>query len=459
MKKKIKWICERLKSGRFKQLWIQTVWIYSYVRMYWKEIVFYTGTGLLGTVIGLVSSLLSKDLVDLITGHQASRLVMTFVWYIAFSAGNICVTQLLNYLSNMISLKVDQEMKADIFQKMLTTRLEPLMAYHTGDLLTRWSSDVSVISSGVLNWIPNLIIYTAKFITSFAVVFYYDVTFALLALIGIPVSIVMSKTLLSKMQANNKQSAAMNAKMSGFHQETFSNIQAIKAFDLIPLYVCRLQELQKDYFSMKKKFQKLSAMTSIMMSFVGIVVSYSCYALGIYRVFTGAITYGTMTLFLSLSGSLTSTLNALIAMVPTAVSITTSAGRLMDILDMPHEDFSDRKQAEVFYKKNKQSGIGICMENVSYAYHTGKQVLNKVDFLAEPGQLTGLVGASGGGKTTMLRLLLSLLEPQQGTMKLYAGDAGYDGNSQLQKDSQALLLSPATRQLYAYVPQGNAMFS
>ena len=66
----------------------------------------------------------------------------------------------------------------------------------------------------------------------------------------------------------------------------------------------------------------------------------------------------------------------------------------MDILDMPHEDFSDRKQAEVFYKKNKQSGIGICMENVSYAYHTGKQVLNKVDFLAEPGQLTGLVGAS-----------------------------------------------------------------
>ena len=80
MKKKIKWICERLKSGRFKQLWIQTVWIYSYVRMYWKEIVFYTGTGLLGTIIGLVSSLLSKDLVDLITGHQASRLVMTFVW-------------------------------------------------------------------------------------------------------------------------------------------------------------------------------------------------------------------------------------------------------------------------------------------------------------------------------------------------------------------------------------------
>ena len=233
---------------------------------------------------------------------------------------------------------------------------------------------------------PNLIIYTAKFITSFAVVFYYDVTFALLALIGIPVSIVMSKTLLSKMQAKRKQSAAMNAKMSGFHQETFSNIQAIKAFDLIPLYVCRLQELQKDYFSMKKKFQKLSAMTSIMMSFVGIVVSYSCYALGIYRVFTGAITYGTMTLFLSLSGSLTSTLNALIAMVPTAVSITTSAGRLMDILDMPHEDFSERKQAKSFIRKI--SGRESVSAWKMYRMHIiPEKVLTDVDFWAEPDSL------------------------------------------------------------------------
>lgn len=64
----------------------------------------------------------------------------------------------------------------------------------------------------------------------------------------------------------------------------------------------------------------------------------------------------------------------------------------MDILDMPHEDFSERKQAEVFYKKNKRAGIGVCMENVSYAYHTGKKVLTDVDFWAEPGQLTGLVG-------------------------------------------------------------------
>ena len=92
---------------------------------------------------------------------------------------------------------------------------------------------------------------------------------------------------------------------------------------------------------MKLEFQKMSMATSILLSIVGLAVSYSCYGFGIYRVWSGAISYGTMTMFLSLSGSLTGTLNQLVSLVPTAVSLTTSAGRLMDILDMPKEDFSD----------------------------------------------------------------------------------------------------------------------
>ena len=448
-KQQIKFIIKRIREGRLKQLFSQTLWIYSYVRTYWKAILFYTFIGLVGTAVALIGSLLSRDLVDIITLHKSSELFKTFVLYIAFAVGNVCITQLLNYISNMISLKVDQDMKADIFEKMLTTQLEPLAAYHTGDLLTRWSSDVSTISAGVLNWIPNLIIYTAKFIASLAVVLYYDTAFAMLALLGIPVSIVMSRTLLAKMQANNKQSAAMNAKMSGFNQETFSNIQTIKAFDLIPLYVKKLRGLQKEYFSMKKGFQRLSALTSITMSLVGIIVSYSCYALGIYRVWTGAITYGTMTLFLSLSGSLTSTLNSLIGMVPTAVSITTSAGRLMDILEMPREDYAQRQQVKDFYLRNIKNGICIQADDISYSYHNGKQVFSHTSLCAEPRKIIALVGPSGQGKTTMLRILLALLTPQEGELRLYA----------TKNPNDTLTFSPAIRQLYSYVPQGNTMFS
>lgn len=439
---------ERIKEGMLRDMWRQTLWIYEYARIYWKQMIFYTVLGLAGTLVSLVSSLISRDMVDIVTGQQAGLLARTFCLYIGFSVGNVLISQISNYFANKISISVDNAIKADIFEKMLLTDLESIQNYHTGDLLTRWSSDASNISSGVLNWIPNLVIYTVRFVSTFAVVFYHDPMFALLALIGMPVSMLMSKTLLHRMKGNNKRSAAMSAKMSGFNQEAFSNIQTIKAFDLIRLYAERLRGLQREYLTMKLEFQKMSMATSILLSIVGLAVSYSCYGFGIYRVWSGAISYGTMTMFLSLSGSLTGTLNQLVSLVPTAVSLTTSAGRLMDILDMPKEDFSDADQVEQFAARNRTDGIGISFSGVSYAYHNGKQVFCGADFLARPKEIVALVGPSGEGKTTMLRLMLGLLHPQEGE-RILIGET----------DGEKIAVDPSARRLFSYVPQGNTMFS
>ena len=439
---------ERIKEGMLRDMWRQTLWIYEYARLYWKQMIFYTLLGLAGTLVSLISSLISRDMVDIITGQQAGLLARTFCLYIGFSVGNVLISQISNYFANKISISVDNAIKADIFEKMLLTDLESIQNYHTGDLLTRWSSDASNISSGVLNWIPNLVIYTVRFVSTFAVVFYHDPMFALLALIGMPVSMLMSKTLLRRMKGNNERSAAMSAKMSGFNQEAFSNIQTIKAFDLIRLYAERLRGLQREYLTMKLEFQKMSMATSILLSIVGLAVSYSCYGFGIYRVWSGAISYGTMTMFLSLSGSLTGTLNQLVSLVPTAVSLTTSAGRLMDILDMPKENFSDADQVEQFAARNRTDGIGISFSGVSYAYHNGKQVFCGADFLARPKEIVALVGPSGEGKTTMLRLMLGLLHPQEGERTLIG-----------ETDGEKIAVDPSARRLFSYVPQGNTMFS
>ena len=439
---------ERIKEGMLRDMWRQTLWIYEYARIYWKQMIFYTVLGLAGTLVSLVSSLISRDMVDIVTGQQAGLLARTFCLYIGFSVGNVLISQISNYFANKISISVDNAIKADIFEKMLLTDLESIQNYHTGDLLTRWSSDASNISSGVLNWIPNLVIYTVRFVSTFAVVFYHDPMFALLALIGMPVSMLMSKTLLHRMKGNNERSAAMSAKMSGFNQEAFSNIQTIKAFDLIRLYAERLRGLQREYLTMKLEFQKMSMATSILLSIVGLAVSYSCYGFGIYRVWSGAISYGTMTMFLSLSGSLTGTLNQLVSLVPTAVSLTTSAGRLMDILDMPKEDFSDADQVEQFAAQNRSDGIGIVFSGVSYAYHNGKQVFCGADFLARPKEIVALVGPSGEGKTTMLRLMLGLLHPPEGERTLIG-----------ETDGEKIAVDPSARRLFSYVPQGNTMFS
>ena len=453
MIEKIHRVIRRIKEGMLKDMWRQTKWIYSYARHYWLAMIFYTVLGLVGTGLGLGSSVVSKNMVDIITGRETGELVQTFCVMVGLAVGNIFISQVTSYASNWISMKVDAEIKADVFAKILETDWESLTNYHTGDLLVRWSSDASNISNGVLSFIPNLIIDLFRFISAFAIVIYHDWTFALFAFGSMPVSILLSKTLMRRMVDNNKRSAAMNAKMSGFNQEAFSNIQTIKAFDTIRLYIDRLKNLQKEYISMRMEFQRISMGTSILMSVVSLLVSYSSYGWGIYRVWSGAISYGTMTLFLSLSGTLTGTLSSLIGMVPTAIGLTTSARRLMDILEMPREDYSARPEVAAFAKANEARGISLCMKDIHYAYHTGTKVFEQASFEAHPHEVIALVGPSGEGKTTMLRLLLSLMPVGSGTAVVYGG--GKDEEN----IEEALTLTPSARQLFSYVPQGNTMFS
>lgn len=446
MKEKLLFIIKRIKEGRLKEMIRQTKWIYGYARRHWIAMIFYTVLGMVSTVIALISSLVSRDLVDIITGHQTGALIATFASMIGLGVGATVLNMLTSFATSWINMKVNNDIRADIFEKILVTDWESLTNYHTGDLLTRWGSDVGQVSDGVLNFIPDTIVSVFRFLGAFAMVAFYDPTFLIFTFLGMPVSLLLSKTLMKRMVKNNKRSAALGAKMSGFNQETFANIQIIKGFDLIRQYTRRLRELQKEYVKMVMDFKKMSIWTSLLMTVVGMVVSYAAYGWGIYRVWSGAITYGSMTMFIGLSGQLTGALNSLTSLVPTAITLTTSAGRLMDIVEMPREDYSEEPIATEFLANHREDGIGLELNDLSYTYRTGTEVFRGASMEAHPHEIIGLVGPSGEGKTTMMRLLLSLAVPKGGEAVFRAGE-------------DSISLSPATRRFIAYVPQGNTMMS
>ncbi len=453
MSAKLRGYFTAIKNGRLTELKKEIAWIYGYGRRHVFAIALYTLLGMSSTLVGLFSSLVSRDLVDIITGHQTGELLKTFATIIGAQLIGVVISQSSLYVSTRINLAVDNSLKADVYDEIMTTDWESLTRFHSGELQARWSGDVSIISQGLLNFIPNLIIYTFKFGSALFMVCKYDPSFAVIAIVSVPIALFTQKTNMRRMRRVNMGSMATSARMSAFTTESFSNTQNLKALNMLPLYSKRLRSLQQENTAIRMRYQKVSTINSVMVTLTTLLVTYSTYGWGIYKVWSGQISYGTMTMFLALSTTLSGSSQSLLSLAPNAISLINATHRVMRMLSLPKEDYSLAPEVEDFYEKNRQSGIGVSIRDLSYRYRTGTEVFEHVSFDARPHEVVALIGPSGEGKTTMLRVLLALIRGQGGRGYLCA-EGAMPGDT-----TGTLELTAAGRRLFAYVPQGNTMFS
>lgn len=453
MIQKIKHFIGRIKNGQIREKLADLAWVGQYNKKHFWLVVIYTGLGLSGTVTGLLSSVVSKNLVDIITGHQTGELIKTFCLMIMTAVLSMVIAQITNYVSVMISTKISNQIRAEVFEVIMNSEWESLSGYHSGELMSRWNMDATYISSGVLNLAPNIVIYSFRLASTLWLVMKNDASFAVIALCCIPLSLFATKSSMKRMSKGNMSTLAANTKMNSFNQETFSNIQTVKAFDLVPLYTRKLRELQGDYMKVQMRFQRFSIVNSMTMMSITMLASYISYGWGVYRVWSGAISYGTMTMFLTLSTSLSGSVNNLMGLVPNVIMLTNSVKRIRTLFDLPKEVIDQKEEIQEFYQQNAKQGVGICMREVSYAYRgTQDNVFSGVNVEAHPNEIIAFVGPSGEGKTTMLRCVLSLLQPQEGQIYLCAGNS-------TPEDGNYKKMTASVRHLMAYVPQGNTMFS
>lgn len=451
--RKIRTLFEGLKRKNWRERIYALKWIGRYGKKHIWSIVLYTLLGLSGSVTGLLSSLVSKDLVDIITGHNAGELLRTFAVMLGVTLATMMIGQVTSFVSSVINTRVSNDIKADVFDIIMETEWEELSQFHSGDLTMRWGSDASIIASGVLTLFPNFLISLFRFATALYMVIQYDASFAVITLVCAPISLLTTRKSMKMMRKANMGTVQSSTQMSSFNQETFSNIQTVKAFDLLPLYSARLRSLQKDYLSAQVQYQKATGLNSVFVSLVSMLTNYIAYGWGIYRVWSGVISYGTMTMFLTLSSSLSGTVNSLINLFPNAVSLSNASKRLMELAELPKEDFSQRDEVKKFYEKHAAEGVGIAVRNMTYAYGEGGDVFESASMEAHPHEIIAFVGPSGEGKTTMMRFLLSIIRAKKGSGYLCAGNTTPEGGG------ECMELTASVRQLIAYVPQGNTMFS
>lgn len=438
---------QRIKEGRLKQLIAEMLWMYIYVRRYWLMITAYVLLGASGSLLGLGTSMVSRDLVDAVTGVSSQRLVQVISLYVGVGVGQIFVNAVKMRISFRIRLKVTNEIRGDIYEQVLHTDWAALAKYRSGDLLYRVNGDAGSVANSVLTFLPNAVTALVSFGGAFIVMIRNDPAMAVIALAGAPVSFFTSRYTTRKMRQFQRENQELSSDRTVFDQETFQNLQFIKAFGMLEQVTKKFHRIQEETMEIASRQNRFQSFSTIITSLIGQAIGYACYGFAVYRLWQGEISYGTMTMFVSMAGSLRGSFSSILSLMPSAVRACVSAERIMEVVDLPRETLEDRGKAGKIKTEAKERGVYIRMEDVDFAYEEEKWVYRNGEFWADPGEIVALIGPSGQGKTTTLNLLLGLYHPQKG--RITVGNPG----------GEALQASSSTRCLFSYIPQGNTLFS
>ena len=437
-------LIKRWKDGTFSEIIDDWKWIFSYSKRYKGAIIFYTLLGIFSTSMGLVSSVASKYMIDIITGYQTSKLWIMIAITLGSAVFSLVFSNVINRVSAKLSIYINNDIQADIFDKIIDADWLEINKYSNGDVLNRFNSDVSTISSNAISWLPTIVIAVYNFIATFVVIWHYDKIMSLLAFASAPVMLLMSKFLISKQREYARKVKEMNSDMMTFEVETFYNFDTIKSFGISSLSGKKMREWQRKYKDVSLEYNMFSIKTGIFMSIMGMIVQYAAFGYCLFRLWTHDITYGTMTLFLQQRGNLNSAFNNVISIIPNFLNSSISAHRIRELAQLPKEvHIAESSKLDAL----AEHGFEVRMRDVDFSYVEGTRVITKSSFQACPGEIVALVGPSGEGKTTMIRLILGLIRPEAGQAVI----RGLDGSE--------VEMNVETRHLFAYVPQGNTILS
>lgn len=435
---------ESFKDGTYKEILDDWRWIWTYSKKYKGAIVFYTVLGVFSTSMGLVSSVASKYVIDIITGYKMELLGLMITIMVGSAAFSLAFSSIIKRLSAKLSIDINNDVQADIFDQIIDADWKEISKYRSGDILNRFNTDVNTVATNAISWLPSIIIAVYNFIATFAVIWHYNKVMSLLAFASAPIMLLMSKYLIRKQREYARKVKETGSQLTVFEVETFYNYDTIKSFGIMKLFGSKLRDWQKKLRKISLEYNMFTIKTNIFMSILGLIVQYAAFGYSLYLLWTRQITYGTMTLFLEQRGRLSNAFNNVVGIVPSFLSSSVSAHRIRELIDLPREVHIPKSEE---LKAFEADGFEVRMKDVTFSYVEDQKVITDSAFVAKPGEIVALVGPSGEGKTTMIRLLLGLIRPDEGTAYLRASDG------------TEVEMNADSRYLFSYVPQGNTILS
>ena len=398
-----------------------------------------TVAGLLIVGLEFLFVWLTKQTIDIATG---SSNIFSFRTAIILIVCTLLAQLLLgayrSWVNAMLSVKASNKMQMDIFSQSLTAPWRKLMEFHSGDIINRIEKDVNVIVSLVTDTLPSFIIVCAQFIGAFIFLYLMDQTLALFVVIIIPFFLLIGKLYIKTMRRISRQVRKTDSLLQAQYQEGITNRVVIKTIPggtrEIKHRVAATQQKLVDLVHLRARY----SVTSNLVMNLGFSTAYLfTFIWGTYHLAQGLITYGALIAFVQLVAQIQRPARSLVKFIPDIINTLTSSERILEIKTSAGSP-AEPATGQAPDLKPQAADISISFRNVTFSYRPdGRKILDHFSYDFPAGSRTAIMGPTGQGKTTLIRLILGLIEPTEGTVEI----------------------SNKRPTSFAYVPQGNTLFS
>lgn len=405
---------------------------------------------LVATVLALVSKLAIDSAQRAATAssngeflHYRNLIIFNCILILVVITSRLLLRVFTQSLTIRVQAKMEMKMRGRLFYSIMMKDYGKINKYHSGELMNRITSDVKIVTEGIISIVPDALYFLTQFVGAFVVLIIFDWKFTMLFIAAGIVMSVIAVFFRGKLKNLSKQVQETDGKVRSFFQEAIESMLVVKTFGLEKQFDKKGNILQRTNYEVKMRRRKITIFANAGFSFI--FNSGYLFALGwcAIKVSMKAMTYGTLTAVLQLISQIQTPFVSITKMFPQYYAVLASAERIMEIENITNEE-STYEKIDVKQTYDKLESIRFNNIKFNYGRETviehGDAMLNKGDFVA-------IRGISGIGKSTLMKMLLGVFKPQQGTIDICL------------ENGKTIQASPDTRCMFSYVPQGNYLFS
>ena len=396
-------------------------------------------------LLGVTFALGTKNVINTAVSGDGIAFRGACVLQAAIIFGSLACTIFQRWLHDRLNADLDRDRKGDLLHSLLHSDYADLSAYHTGELLNRLSNDVRIVNEGLLGTLPGLTSMLTRLVAILLVLGSLDPRFTLLLLALGLVVITATGLARRKLKDLHKAVSAAEGKTMGFIQEVLEKLLLVQAMNIEEQALDRAEVLLDQRYTLQRKRRKVTLAANSGVSILSQVSAFGALVWSACHVLRGQLTFGDLTAITQLVSQLRAPMVNLSGVFPKYIAMTAALERLMEIDRLCEPE---TPATAVDPHRLYQTTQRITAENLSFTYgREGEEVIREGSFAIPKGSFTVITGPSGGGKSTLLKLMLGIYPPQSG--RIYLTAAGGESTD----------LDRSTRRLFAYVPQGNLLFS